>query len=549
MNYKNKLLALIAILSLSTNLVFADNKSDLLSEISKLETNLTTLKTNTSKDLEAKWLALSKSFDDSFSSLWIDSKTVDYLVALWKVTSNFKNDLTLELNTLNKEISDKTLTEINSLSSVKNNITLNYTTVTDNEKTTFLNSINTISWNYTNLSSSFSGKIIAFNNKYSTNLESYKNSLKSALASNTWSISSINTFSKKYEALFTLNETFNKNFTTFKNSYLAFAWDLSTFSSDRQKFYVEALKKELDKIRDLNLEANSQLQTYKSDIDRLSALLLENFANWLSKKIDESYWVIYSESDINSIVSRFNTAKNRYYDLDGKLKAQEVLNNTWALEEINYLTTKLTEINSNISTLIWSWSSDYNNTYSNVKIRLENEMVKYYNNNFEWYRQDLLLKLKEKLNIVSLEAKNTIISADTIDLRYSLLNDKISKSNDIAYINSQIKEFKKDVAKYGQLNSDVLNKKLSNLDANLWVFLVKKELWQFKYNKMSQTKYETKLTQVFTKLKEVKPDTYKAKLTALVTKVDSLLENQKLSDKTRFMLLCLKLNALNFLSK
>lgn len=174
-------------------------------------------------------------------------------------------------------------------------------------------------------------------------------------------------------------------------------------------------------------------------------------------------------------------------------------------------------------------------------------MVKYYNANYEGYRQDLLVKLKEKLNIVALEAKNTILAADTIDLRYSLLNDKISKSNDIAYINSQITAYKKEVAIYNYLNSDVINKKLATLEYNLEVFAIKKELGQFKYNKMSQTKYDASLTGIFTKLKTKYPEKYSEKLKALVTKINTLLENGKLSDKNRFMLLCVKYNIINYI--
>lgn len=541
---KNKILAMIlAIISTFYITAYADNKSDLLSKITTLETNLTTLKANSTKDLETKALTLSKNFDDTFSSLWYDSKTVDYLVWLWKITSNFKNDLTTELNSLSKEISDKSLAELNSLSAIKNNITLNYITISDNEKTTLLNSINSIESNYTNLSDSFSSKITTLNNKYTTNLVNYKETLKTAYNANVWSINSLNNFSAKYESLYTINSTFEKNYATFKDTYLAFAWDLTVFSTNKQAYYVDALKKELEKIRDVNIAANKTLENYKIDIDRLIDILLENFKNSLAIKMDDSYWVIYSDTDINSIISKYNTIKNRYYDLDWKLKASEVISNTWALEEVNFTLEKLTLINSKIVELIWTWSN--NNSYENVKIRLENEMVKFYNANYQSYREDLLLKLKEKLNIVALEAKNTILASDTVDLRYTLLNDKISKSNDMDYVNSQIAEFKKDVAKYSYLNSDILNKKLVNLDYNLWVFAVKKELALFKYNKMNKTKYDAQLLAIFNKLKTKYPEKYITKLNTVVTKIDKLLET-KLSDKTRFKLLCVKLNILNY---
>lgn len=543
---KNKLLAIFVTLAFAFNISYADNKTDLLSQITQLESNLNLLKTNSTKDLETKVLALSKNFDDTFASLWYDTKTVNYLVGLWKLTTNFKEDLTLELNALNKEISEKTLSELNDLSSVKNNISVKYTTVTDSEKTTLWNSIIAIENNYKNLSDSFSGKINILNNKYSTNLTEYKNTLKNAYNSNTGTINWLNNFSSKYESLFTLNTVFEKNYSVFKDTYLSFAWELTLFSETKQKYYVDALKKEFEKIRDLNIQANKSLENYQLDIDRLSDILLENFQNSLKLKMNDSYWVIYSDSDINSIVSRFNTAKNRYYDVDGKLKVNEVVSNSWSLEEINFLTEKLSLINTKITDLIWTGSN--NNSFDNVKIRLENEMVKFYNANYNWYREDLLLKLKEKLNIVALESKNTILAADTVDLRYSLLNDKISSSNDINYINTQISEFKKDILKYGYLNSDIINKKIANIDINLSKTSVKKELSQFKFTKMSQTIYDAELLKIFTKLKLKYPQKYITKLNTLVIKINGLLENWKISDKTKFMLLCVKLNILNYVN-
>ncbi len=544
---KNKLLAWIILAFSIFNLASANttNKDFLLNEISSLETKIVNLKTSASSSLEDKVYTLSTSYDAIFTKLWYDTKTVSYLVSLWKLTSNFKEDLTLELNTLNKEISDKTTIELNSLSTIKNNIRLNYTTVSDSQKTTLLNSIKAIESNYLNLSDSFTWKITTLNNKYTSSLSDYETKVKNAYNSSVTSIQTLNNFSTKYEALYTLNQQFEKNYQTFKDVYLAYAWDLTLFSESKQKYYIEALRKELEKIRDWNIEANKSLESYKVDIDRLIEILLQNFENSLILKINESYGVLYSDSDISSINSRFTTAKNRYYDLDWKLKATEVISNTWALEEINFLNEKLTEINSKVVSLIWTWG--YVNTYENVKIRLENEMVKFYNENYKSYREDLLLRIKEKLNIVALETKNIILAADTIDLRFSLLNDKISKSNDINFINTQINNFKDDVSKYAYLNSSVLNTKISNLENNLDIFIVEKELAQFKYNKMSQTGYTNQLAKIFAQLKSRYPEKYKDKLKIVLNRVNTALKSTKLDDKTRFMLLVVKLNIVKFI--
>lgn len=540
---KNKLLVWLILTISISNFAFANNKDTLLSDISILETKIIELKTSATKNLEDKVFDLSSKYNNMFGTLGYDTKTVSYLFSLWKLNTNFKEDLSWEFNTLSKEISDKTAQELNSIITIKNNIRLNYITVSDNEKTTFSNAIKNIESNYTNLSDTFSGKITTLNNKYSTSLSDYENQVKNAYNNNQSSLQTVNNFSSKYESLYTLYQDFDKNYTQFKQTYLAFAWDLTLFSESKQKYYVDALRKELEKIRDGNIEANKSLENYKSEINRLVEILLQNFENSLILKINDSYWVIYSDTDIHSLVSRFNTAKNRYYDLDGKLKAQEVVSNTGSFQEINFIHEKIDEVNRKILTLIGTGNTS--NTYENVKIRLENEMVKFYNENFRGYRDDLLERLKEKLNIIALETKNIILAADTIDIRYSLLNDRISKSNDFAYINSQIHAFKNDVAKYTYLNSDTLNTKINNLERNLDIFYINKELSQFKYIKMSQTWYNNELQKIFIQLKQRFPETYQDRLKLVLQRVNVTLWNPKINDKTRFMFLVVKLNILN----
>lgn len=540
---KNKLLAwLILALSIS-NFAFANNKETLLSEIATLETKIIELRTSATKNLEDKVFDLSNKYNNIFSTLGYDTNTVSYLVSLGKLNTNFKEDLSLEFNTLSKEISDKTSQELNSLTTIKNNIRLNYITVSNSERTSFNNLIKNIENNYLNLSDTFSGKITTLNNKYSISLNDYENQVKNAYNSNQSSLQTVNNFASKYDSLYNIYNDFDKNYNEFKNTYLAFAGDLTLFSEERQKYYVDALRKELEKIRDGNIEANKSLENYRSDVNRLIEILLQNFENSLILKINESYGVIYSDSDINSIISRFNTAKNRYYDLDGKLKAQEVISNTGALQEINFIHEKFSEVNNKIITLIGTGNTS--NTYENVKIRLENEMVKFYNENFRGYRDDLLARIREKLNIVALETKNVILAADTIDIRYSLLNDRISRSNDFAYINNQINAFKNDVAKYEYLNSNILNTKISNLERNLDIFYINKELSQFKYSKMSQTGYNNELQKIFAQLKQRFPETYEDRLKLVLQRVNVVLWNSKINDKTRFMLLVVKLNILN----
>ncbi|MBW7954823.1 hypothetical protein H3C61_03345 [Candidatus Gracilibacteria bacterium] len=533
---------MITLLSASFNITFADNKSDLLSKITSLENNLTNLKNNSSKDLEQKALVLSNNFDSSFVSMGYDTKTIDYLVSLGKISSNFKTDLTNDVNLLNKEISDKTLTELNSLSSIKNNITLNYTTINENQKATLDNSINVINSNYTNLKDTFNLKITTLNNKYTSGLDSYKNTLKQAYDSNKSTIDSLKNFESNYNNLFSIQKDFEKNYNNFKQTYLSFAGDLTLFSEERQKYYVNLLKSILVEIRDGNLEANKSLSSYAGDINRLIDILLQNFENSLAIKINDSYGIIYSGDDMDSLLTRYNNAKNKFYDADGKLKAKEVQSSSGAIEEVKSIAIKLGDINQKILILIGTGNTS--NTYENVKIRLENEMVKFYNENYPGYRDDLLARLREKLDQATLEAKNALLAGDAIDIRFDRLNDKISKSNDFKYIRGEITTFKSDIAKYKLLQNSSIDTKIFNLENNLEIFYVKKELSQYKYKKMSDKKYNDQLDKIVQKLKNAFPNTYKDKLIIVISRIDNAL-TKKLSDKNSFMLLVVKLHLLN----
>lgn len=548
MNNINKILALLLTIFFSIWIVNADNKSDLLSSITTLQTKLNTLKTTKTTDLDTKVSELTNKFNNLFTTWWIDTKTIDYLVSLWKINSNFKTDLVTELWTVKTDLNSKIALEVNTLDSLKDTINFTYTTVSDSDKTKLNSTITSVETNYKNLDDTFSARITQLNNKYSTTLDSYKASVTSAYNSNKSSIDSIKSFDVKYNELYSLKAEFDKYYEVFQKAYLTYAWDLKDYSNIKQKEYVASLKKELEKLRDWNLNANPSLKTYEADINRLIDLLLENFENSLSAKINESYWVIYSDSDVSSLVSRFDNLKNKYYDIDWNIKWKEVISWTWWIDEISYLKWKLAEVNSSLKNVVWA-DTVSTVTLSNIKVRLENVMVKFYNDNYNSYRNDLLAKLKEKLDLSSLEAKNTILAADSIDLRFSLLNDKISKSNDLTYIKSQISDFKWDVAKYSYLNSTTLNKKISKLNNNLDIFTINKEISATKYSKYSSIwkSYDTQLNAILPKLKTKFPDTYETKLNKVVSKIDTLTE-KKLNDKTRYSLLSIKKAILTWLN-
>lgn len=547
---KNKLAVWLLVFASMFNVTFADNKTDLLNQVSSLENNFNTLKSSKTSEAETKIYTLSKKFDDAFKSLGYDLKTLNYLVSLWKISSNFKADLLNELSALNSELNTKVANELSELSKLKNAINLNYTTVSNSEKANLMIEIDESTKAYNDLNTSITNKINSINSKYTTNLESYKTNLTNVVNSNRNAINSLQNFVNNYEILFTSKKTFDENYEKFKTYYLANSSEISQYLDERQKYHVELLRKDLEKLRDTNLEANSSLVKYKTDFDRYIEMLLTNFSNSLYKNVNENFGIIYSSQNIDGLNTRFTSLKNRYFDLDNNLLPKNVLDNSsWALNEVSYLKKSYEEISKTIVDLNGTWT--INSSLNNIKVRIDRNFADYYNKNYNTYREDLYVKLKEKLNLSLLETKNVLLAADSIDIRFELLSDKINKSNDLKYINTQINWFKNDLKKYDYLNSDILNTKIDRLNYNLGKFVAEKELKTVAYKKLLPKKanYDVQLDLII----KSKSNHYKENSTKyfkmVLQRVDDVLETKKLSTKNRFILLVVKLKIIQELSK
>jgi len=61
-------------------------------------------------------------------------------------------------------------------------------------------------------------------------------------------------------------------------------------------------------------------------------------------------------------------------------------------------------------------------------------MIRFYNTNNSKYSDDVLLKLKEKLEIIAMENRNILLAADSIDIRYKLFSDSIENSRNLLFI-------------------------------------------------------------------------------------------------------------------
>lgn len=535
---KNKFLALVLVFFSIFNVSFADtttNKASLITEIETTQKSILEVKTAKLKDLETKVYSLTKEYDNSVSSLWYDLKTIDYLVSLWKISSNFKQDLLSQFNETSSDIETKFSLQSNSLNQIKNEVNFS-NSISDSQKQTLLTKIQEVQKNYKDLDSTFTTKITNINTTFTTNLTSYKNSLKTAYEANKTWLKTLSDFSSKMDLLYTLNQDFQKNYLTFKDNYLSYAWELSTFSENKQKEYVSLLKTDLEKLRDDNFTANKNLEQYKIDIDRLIDILIENFTNSLKNNVSNNYWIIYWETDIDSINFKYTNLKNKYLDLNQNIKPSEVLAWTWALEELNFVSDKITWLNSKIKQVIWTGSTA---TLAWIKVKIENDMVSYYNSNYDQYRQDLILKLKEKVSLLNQDAKNVLLADDNINIKFDMLLAKIKPLTDTKAIRLEIDKFKTENEKYSYLKSSIINDKIENLNNNLEIFWITKETSFVKYRKYSFKKYQPQVEKFISNTKQKYPENYKSKFKTIISKIDTAL-SKNISDKNKYILLQIK---------
>lgn len=547
---KNKLVLTMLVFASMFSVTYADDKTDLLKQVSTLETNFNNLKSTKTTEFETKIYALSTKFDEVYKTLWYDLKTLNYLVSLWKISSNLKSDLLNELTTLTSELNTKVASELTDLSKLKNTITLNYTsTIPVSDKSNFLNQINNSTKAYNDLNANLTTKINGVNTKYTTSLEWYKTTLTNVFNSNKTSINTLQDFVSKYEVLFASKKSFDENYDNFKKNYLANSSEITKYLDERQLYYVDYLKKDLEKLRDSNIEANASLAKYKNDFDRYIEILLQNFSSAINKNVTQNFWLIYSSQDIDNLNTRFTSLKNKYYDIDNNLIPNWVLtNSSWALSEVNSLKKSFEEISKTIWNMNWTGVTSAN--LWNIKVRIDRDFSKFYNDNYNTYREDLYVKLKEKLNLSLLETKNILLASDSIDIRFQLLNDKISKNNNLDQVKTYIADFRNDMKKYDYLNSDILTAKVDKLNNNLGKFIAEKELKTFAYTKLLPKKInlDTQLDLMIKSKKENYKENSTKYFKVVLDKVDTVLETKKLSTKNRFTLLVVKLKLIETLN-
>lgn len=546
MNTKNKIIISLLVSVLSISSVFAatdaENKETVLDKVETIQDNLIELKTEKVDLLNEKISVLAWKYDSIFTDLGYTDKTLDYLVGLGKLNSNFKEDLEEDTAELISLINTKITSEFNSTYWVETPIKLT-SGLTSKEMEAYLETLSKIESNYNDLITLFETKIEELNTTYTSNLEWFEVKVKTAINSNKTTLSDLDIFESKYNDLYKEYDKFETNYENFRETYLAFAWELWEFSTEIQQKYFDLLDVELEKLKTVNYEKNTSLETYKNDIERTYDILLENFKNSLYIKINDSYWLIYSETDLKALISRYEATRSKYFDTDWKLRVDVVVDDESALDNITFIHSTVKDINEKITSLLWTDSTA--NTLANMKIRLENEVIKFYNESYKKYKEDMLLKIQEKLELLKNANNNVLLASDNIDMRLNLLNDDLTTAYTYTTYKQRIDSFRSDLDKYAYLNSEILNAKIANINSNLDIAVINKELQDSKYSKLDAPSSEV-LQKVFTAFKQKHWEKAEEKLNKILEKIDKML-SAELSKEARFNFLVIKREIITFL--
>lgn len=545
MNYTKKIiLTSLAFISITlTNLALADtNKDTTIATINSSISNITNDKTWTWKVqiLKSAVYDLSASFSTLYTSLWYDDKTISYLVSLWKLTTDYKKDLTTEYTNLKNELDSKYAENISSLNALKDEIDLNYTTLSAEQKSIYQTKINTINTSYNAINVYADTRIASIKTKYKSNLATLQSTLSSVVKANQTKLDSIKLFDTRFSNLASMKEKLDTNYSNFKNNYLGWISTLTDFLATKKTYYSDLMKTQLQKMIDLNVESNPWLADYKTELYDYAAFLANKFALNLEKNVDDNYSIIYSQSKMDAINTSYSEFKTKYIDINWLVKAQDFLANTWAISDVWTLTTSITDLNSKLDNLTVTWATNI----ENIKIILENQLIEYYNSQFSTHKTTLLAKMKESL--LDLTTVN-----DLIDTKYASYSLAIASWATLTYFDTKTKELKEFLAKYENSWNTVIKKKIKKIyyfiDNN---YIVRElENTKYKYYTKSKTSYDEQIEAAMKSLDKKFWDQFVAKMDIVFANIDKALANTKLSTKTTYKLKVIKLWIRNYIYK
>lgn len=526
--------------------VSATDKDSILNEITTLSSQINSLKDTKTTSLKNKVLPLSESYDKIFEDLWYDESVKKYLISLWELGTDYKSNLIEEYKNLNNEIINKCNTQLLVLENLKSDINLSYSSLTQTAKEKILSDIKEVKGNYTDLEKILNDKISNLETIYNWYLWEAREEIESSIEANKSKLDSIADFDKSFEDMLSDRDSLVSQFNTFKSNYLTYAWELSSYIDEKRNTYVDYLEKQLTNIVDLNLEANPPLVDYVWDFDRVVDIWVENFGYKLNENLSNKYNLLYNYPDINIVLGKIKDLETKYYDVDGNPRASEISSNTWSIKEISDMNNQLDKILSDITTFLNESDTDI----KNVKIQIENNIIGYYNDNYKKYKDDVMSKIKEKIQILSLENRSVVTISEIINIKYELLWDEIWNIRDLSILEEKINNFKTYLVKYEVLENEELENKMQKINYLLDVYLLQKILdanEMYNYKHLTQW-YQEQIKVVLAKLDNSynNEERFYTKMQSVIIKIDNMLSTD-ISIQIKYLLINIKLAVVDYM--
>jgi len=531
----------------STYISEISSKEDLLTNINLLNTELNSLRDDKTKSLSDMVKELTADYKEIYSISGNTQDAIVYLVDMWKLKLDFSKELLQEFNELSNDIITKVSEESSKLMQVRNQIEISIDWLSENEIESYWESFEEIKSNTDDIKELIEWKTIKLEKEYTDKLKDIKDSIETALKENTSSLNTLEEFKSEYEKLKSQIEKYNKNSEEFKKEYLSYSSEILSYIDDKSLEYKETLKKALDDIKDKNINVNTALSDFLNDIDRNIDFQINNFEFKISQDINETYWIIKTIYNYDVNLGVYNDIKNRYINIDSEIKASEVLSNTWALDDIKRVKSNLSSANEKLSILLED--DDSLKSLETIKYWIENELIKIYNENYEDYKNNLIDKLKEKIKIIDLENKNIVAIAEIIDIKYSLLLEKLKTLKTYEDKKTQTSSFRDYANSYKVIKSETLDKKIENINNVIDKYIIKEEIKNLKsicenddnkkYNKMDENLMSQLDMYIWEKLKKYEDEKALNKINKVLDKLEIILASQE-TWKTNYILLKIK---------
>ena len=531
----------------STYISEISSKEDLLTNINLLNTELNSLRDDKTKSLSDMVKELTANYKEIYSISGNTQDAIVYLVDMWKLKLDFSKELLQDFNELSNDIITKVSEESSKLMQVSNQIDISIDWLSEDEIKSYWESFEEIKNNTDDIKELIEWKTIKLEKEYTDKLKDIKDSIETALKENSSSLNTLEEFKSEYEKLKSQIEKYNKNSEEFKKEYLSYSSEILSYIDDKSLEYKETLKKALDDIKDKNINVNTALSDFLNDIDRNIDFQINNFEFKISQDINETYWIIKTIYNYDVNLGVYNDIKNRYINIDSEIKASEVLSNTWALDDIKRVKSNLSSANEKLSILLED--DDSLKSLETIKAWIENELIKIYNENYEDYKNNLIDKLKEKIKIIDLENKNIVAIAEIIDIKYSLLLEKLKTLKTYEDKKYQTNSFRDYANAYKVIKSETLDKKIENINNVIDKYIIKEEIKNLKsicenddnkkYNKMDENLMSQLDMYIWEKLKKYEDEKALNKINKVSDKLEIILASQE-TWKTNYILLKIK---------